>query len=454
MDCLAHVERRTSWKLLLVVALACSDASVSSAQVGWYVADSRKQSTDSERRASSTTTHSESRSGSGGFFASRSRPAADDNVAESSQPSERPADGAGSIVDPADTARTMSQGVRSDGWSDSQTMAQPENQTRAGQPRPNPGAGFTDRSPSRSAGVADVRWRDSVTTSDATSDHLRTSSHPAIKMVWPNSTDRDAEEPSTELVSVGFGVTKTSKSQSANQDIGVDGVISEGRRLEHQGKHEGAIAQYEKALEIAPKHRAALLHLARLHHRIGDLDRAIRTYQRALQAYQEDAMILNDLGLCLARRGNHEAAAAAISAAVQIRPESDRYVNNLAHIMVAMGERDEAFQQLERRMGPSLANFNLAVLLQKGGETNAAVDCLKRAIQLDPQFDEARSMLRAVDTNSLETRITALPKPESAPISTLISHQQALSYPSTSTQSLEAIQRPTGSAIDSTYGGR
>ena len=72
---------------------------------------------------------------------------------------------------------------------------------------------------------------------------------------------------------------------------------------EQQGQFEAAEKQYQKLLANEPTNRAGLIGLARLKHRQGNLEKSIEIYGIAAKHHGDDPVVLNDLGLCLARAG-------------------------------------------------------------------------------------------------------------------------------------------------------
>ncbi|MCP4193049.1 MAG: tetratricopeptide repeat protein [Planctomycetaceae bacterium] len=162
---------------------------------------------------------------------------------------------------------------------------------------------------------------------------------------------------------------------------------------EQAGDLESAAEKYEQLLAIDATHREALVGYGRLQHRRGDLDGAIEVYRLAATHYGEDPVILNDLGLCLARAGRAQEAVARIEAAIQLKPESLLYRNNLAAVLVEADRSAEAVTALQHSYGPAVAHYNVAYLLKQQGKSEDAIVHFNEALKLNPSMKPARIML-------------------------------------------------------------
>ena len=172
-----------------------------------------------------------------------------------------------------------------------------------------------------------------------------------------------------------------------------DLYVSAAAVLEQQNRATDAADKYQQALALDPNHRAALIGLARLQHRHGDVAGAIHVYQTALKAYPDDAVLLNDLGLCYARSGQSDSALAALQRAVELKPDSTLYRNNMAAVLVEASRSAEAVPLLAQTYGTAVAYYNVGYLLHQRGEDHAAVEHFSAALRANPSLTPARSML-------------------------------------------------------------
>lgn|GEM_PF-1758818 len=170
--------------------------------------------------------------------------------------------------------------------------------------------------------------------------------------------------------------------------------IATARVQEQQQNYDGAKAQYEKALKEAPNNYPALIAYARMEDRRGNSAAAIKLYQQAIAKHPQQAGAYNDLGLCHARAGKYMEASNQLAKAVEKLPSKALYRNNYATVLIEQNRLQEAASQLSAVHPPAVANYNVAILLQKKGNP-AAAQYMTQAAQLDPNFMAAREWLQA-----------------------------------------------------------
>ncbi|RIK78188.1 MAG: hypothetical protein DCC67_11860 [Planctomycetota bacterium] len=165
-------------------------------------------------------------------------------------------------------------------------------------------------------------------------------------------------------------------------------------QMSHRGGNvANARLLYQKAIAKDPKNLDALLGAARMEDREGNLDIAASLYQRALQAHPTSATAFNDLGLCLARRGDVAGAQAALDQAVRLAPEKPLYRNNIAKVLIELNRLDAAQNHLLAVHSPATAHYNMAVLLAERGRHAEASEQLAAALAIDPSMAPAQQML-------------------------------------------------------------
>ena len=123
---------------------------------------------------------------------------------------------------------------------------------------------------------------------------------------------------------------------------GADLYVATAKLYEKQNNIPAAEDQYQRALKTAPSDVPAMLGYAHLLDRQGKLDQATAYYTQVVQLAPHNAAAHNDLGLCYARRGMLNESLAALSKAVEIAPEKKLYRNNIATVLVEMGQRERA----------------------------------------------------------------------------------------------------------------
>ena len=169
--------------------------------------------------------------------------------------------------------------------------------------------------------------------------------------------------------------------------------VSMARLAERSGRLEEAEQRYRQALEIDPRDLDALLGYARLKDRQGRLDDAIGFYRQAAEAHPDNATVHNDLGLCLARHKKLREAVAELERAIQLVPKETLYRNNIATVLVEIGDVDAAFGHLTEVHSRAVAYYNVGYLLQKKGQSQSAARLFAEALKIDPSLQQARAWL-------------------------------------------------------------
>ena len=177
--------------------------------------------------------------------------------------------------------------------------------------------------------------------------------------------------------------------------------VAMARLAEESNQPANAEAYYEKALSMEPTYLEALLGLGRLNDRQGKMETALSYYQKATKAHPNEASAWNHLGLCYARMNRLKEARAAIEKAISLAPKESRYRHNLATILVRSGDLQGALQQLQAVHDEATACYNLGYLLVKKGDNAAAAHYFGRALQLKPDFQEARQWLDAISSQQV-----------------------------------------------------
>jgi tetratricopeptide (TPR) repeat protein len=177
------------------------------------------------------------------------------------------------------------------------------------------------------------------------------------------------------------------------------------------GKMDDAEQQYKLALadKEKPDNLAALLGYAQLKDSQGKSEEALQLYQRAAKAYPQQASVHNNVGLCYARQGRLDEAVAAMNHAVQLEPKNRLYRNNIASVLVDQNRIREAFTHLREAHGEAAAYYNLGYLLNKKGQTQAAMQQFAWALKTDPSMDAARRWLDYLQRTTTQARLPQHP---------------------------------------------
>lgn len=169
------------------------------------------------------------------------------------------------------------------------------------------------------------------------------------------------------------------------------------RHHEEQGNPAEAAKSYQQAIKLAPRDPRPLACYAHFKAVQGELPEAVDLYQKALRLAPDDPSILNDLGLCYARAKMFNEAATSIGRAAQVQPKNALYRNNLAMVLVDLGQVDNAFTHLAAVHPPAVAHYNLGYLLNQKNQVPLAVQHFSFALQMDPSLTQAQYWLQRLD---------------------------------------------------------
>lgn len=162
---------------------------------------------------------------------------------------------------------------------------------------------------------------------------------------------------------------------------------------EAEGNIAGAMALYQKSLQLTPNDVRSMIGYGRLLDRAGNFREAERLYHRALELEPNNAIAMNDLGMIYARQGMFDNALVRLNQAVQLQPSNLRYRNNIAIVLIDAGKPDQAFGHLVAVHGEATAHYNLAFLLSRRNRNDQAVAHLQQALSKNPQLTPARELL-------------------------------------------------------------
>ena len=120
-------------------------------------------------------------------------------------------------------------------------------------------------------------------------------------------------------------------------------------------------------------------------------------WEHALRVADESYVAHTNLGLAVYARGKTDSAVTEFRAALRLRPDFAEAYNDLGVALANRGDVDGAIQAFLNalRAKPSQApsHYNAAVLLAAKGDTTAALSHLELALQLDPNYTDARREL-------------------------------------------------------------
>jgi protein O-mannosyl-transferase len=166
-----------------------------------------------------------------------------------------------------------------------------------------------------------------------------------------------------------------------------------GFALDQKGNVDGAIAQYEEALQIRPAYGAAHNNLGLALLGRGKVDEAIPHFQRALQLGPNYVEPCINLGNAFLQLGKVDDAIAQYQQAVQLKPDYATGYNNLGDALLQKGKVAEATAQYEKTLeiDPAYAeaDYSLGNILLQQGKVDEAITHFEKALQSRPDYAKA-----------------------------------------------------------------
>lgn len=155
---------------------------------------------------------------------------------------------------------------------------------------------------------------------------------------------------------------------------------------------------YQKALQLDPKNKAALLGLARYYSRLGDRDRSMEMYQKYLVVNPKDRDVVHEVAVVYARWSDWNSAVTWCDRALKLDPENLSYRRTMAFCLARGGRWEEAYAAfLQMHMTEAQARYNIARVLEHQNYPDASRQQLLMALQADPSCVEARELLAELD---------------------------------------------------------
>ena len=180
-----------------------------------------------------------------------------------------------------------------------------------------------------------------------------------------------------------------------------------GYLFEIQRDHERAIAEYSRAIELAPKRPDLYIEVGRQYQRLDEWGLAIESYEKAANV-GETAFALDALGWALWQSGDHLQALRILRRAAELEPENGLV---LAHLGMAYYRRlnyESAAETLERALAildedeinaQITLILGLSHVLKKPQECDLAVPWLRKTLEFAPGLSSALYGLRRCNSS-------------------------------------------------------
>jgi tetratricopeptide (TPR) repeat protein len=166
-----------------------------------------------------------------------------------------------------------------------------------------------------------------------------------------------------------------------------------------------AIACFETATKLEPRHIGPMVNASMAYSNMAQNDKAERSLRRALEIEPNNAAANFNLGLLLAEQGQLPEAEQSLRAAFKADPQMAAAAYNLG-VMLAKKSLDDgiAWCQKAHDLRPADPKYawTLALYQQQKGNTDRAVELLRKAIQDEPSYLDAYMLLAEIYQRRLD----------------------------------------------------
>jgi tetratricopeptide (TPR) repeat protein len=165
--------------------------------------------------------------------------------------------------------------------------------------------------------------------------------------------------------------------------------IMEGNRLREQGQYQEAIAAFDKAIELDPKHSTPYNNKGSVLNKLGKYEEAIAAYDKAIELDPKNAFAYNNKGVVLGNADKYVEAFALFDKAIELDPKYAMAYTNKGNVLNHLGRNKEAIAVCDKAIGidPKLAIAYIVKgsVLEDLGKHEEAVASYDKAIALDPK---------------------------------------------------------------------
>lgn len=154
---------------------------------------------------------------------------------------------------------------------------------------------------------------------------------------------------------------------------------------------------YQKALQQDPKNKSALLGMARFYSRVGEREKTLETYRKYLSIYPKDREVTYEVARVYARWQDWDNAVIWCDQALKLDPENITFRKTKGFLLACSGHWEDAYNLFRMIMPESQARYAIARVLEDQNYVDASRQQLQMALQLDPNFNDARLLLAEID---------------------------------------------------------
>jgi predicted TPR repeat methyltransferase len=189
-----------------------------------------------------------------------------------------------------------------------------------------------------------------------------------------------------------------------SESLYVRGIIRT-TRTDETNLREG-IEFFKQALHVEPRRSDYYAGLAEAYQALGEITKALSTYERVVKYAPKDVNAHNDIGLLYMDQQKMKKARFYLEKAVKLKPDHPEVLNNLGKLEQETDHIREAIEYFSKAINAkqdyAIAHLNLGTLYAKLNEKEKAKFHLKEALKIDPNNNEimqGKFILQMLESN-------------------------------------------------------
>ncbi len=171
-----------------------------------------------------------------------------------------------------------------------------------------------------------------------------------------------------------------------------EACLATAKELQAHGHAPEAIILYERARQLNPQEQVSRF-LAVLYDQQGNDARALAEYRKALELAPHDADLLNDYGYYFYRRRDWRQAEEQFRKAIAQSPEHERAWVNLGLVLGEQERFPESFEAFSKVLGPAAAHSNVGVIMAAHQRKPEAETAFKQALAIQNDLPQPKAFL-------------------------------------------------------------
>lgn len=178
--------------------------------------------------------------------------------------------------------------------------------------------------------------------------------------------------------------------------IGAQTFFAAGQLAESQGRLVEASVQYKKAVIAKPDYQDALYRYGVVLTELKDYPHAIETWTKYVDATNGDATAYSNLGFSQELAMQFDAAELSYKRGIAKDPHNEPCHVNYGLMLARKGRGEVALLQLQTVLTPAEAHYDLGSVYDSQKRKQEAISEYRKALELDPTLEEAKSKIASI----------------------------------------------------------